>query len=427
MTTSENGNYKNMRYYLQQCGIWLSAVLVCAVLPLVFSSGFALSMLSQMGIAIIFALSYNMLLGQGGMLSFGHAVYYGLGGFLAMHAINMVGDGVLPLPLELLPLAGGLGGVVAGLIFGWLSTDKSGTTFALISLGIGELIAASALMLPSFFGGEEGISADRMVDTTLTGFGFGQQIEVFYLIAAWMLVCIFLMFLQTKTPLGRVANAVRDNPERAAFIGYNVRWIRTLQFTLAAFFAGIAGGLFAINYEIITAETIGAIPSGSVLMMTYIGGVGHFFGPILGAVLVTLMQLSLSGITHAWLLYFGLLFVGMILWAPNGLAGIIMLHQPVWKAGLMKRLLPAYGLIALSSLVLFLGTMTLIEINYHLSLSINPDESMSLFGISFRAQSPLAWIVAVTLIIVGFYFLRKTQHVVRRSWNEVTQMMKGGR
>ena len=74
-----------------------------------------------------------------------------------------------------------------------------------------------------------------MVDTTLTGFRFGQQIEVYYLIVAWMLVCVALMYLQTKTPLGRVANAVRDNPERAAFIGYNARWVRTLQLTLAAF------------------------------------------------------------------------------------------------------------------------------------------------------------------------------------------------
>jgi len=416
-----------MKHFLKQAGVWLGAVLVCTVLPLVFDSGFALSMLSQMGIAVIFALSYNMLLGQGGMLSFGHAVYYGLGGFLAMHAINMVGDGVLPLPLELVPLVGGLGGVVAGLIFGWLSTDRAGTTFALISLGIGELISSSSLMLPSFFGGEEGISTDRMVENTLTGFQFGRQIEVFYLISAWMLLCIALMYLQTKTPLGRVANAVRDNPERAAFIGYNARWVRTLQLTLAAFFAGIAGGLFAINYEIITAETIGAIPSGNVLMMTYIGGIGHFFGPILGAVLVTYMQLSLAGITHAWLLYFGLLFVGMILWAPTGLAGIIMVHQPVWQARLMKRLLPAYGLIALPGFVLFLGAMTLIEIGYHLSLSINPDEPLSLFGISFRAQSPAAWLAAAAMIVVGFYFFRKAQRAVQRSWNEVGQMMKENR
>ena len=414
-----------MKRYLKQYGIWLIALIVSALLPLVFKSGFAISMLSQMGLAIIFALSYNMLLGQGGMLSFGHAVFYGLGGFLTMHAINWVGGG-LPLPLELLPLLGGLFAMVCGVIFGWLSTDRAGTTFALISLGIGELIASSALMLPSFFGGEEGISADRMVETTLTGFEFGQGIEVYYLIASWMFVCVALMYLQTKTPLGRVANAVRDNPERAAFIGYNARVVRTLQYTLAAFFAGVAGGLFAITYEIITAETVGAVPSGNVLMMTYIGGVGHFFGPILGAVLVTMMQISLSGITHAWLLYFGLLFVGMIVWAPTGFSGIIMMHEPIWKAGLMKRILRAYGVIAVPTLVLFLGVMTFIEINYHLSLSANPDEPMSLFGISFHAQSPVAWIVSLVLIAVGFFFFRKAQRVVRDSWNEVTQLMKGG-
>ncbi len=414
-----------MKRYLKQYGIWLAAAVACTILPLVFNSGFAISMLSQMGIAIIFALSYNMLLGHGGMLSFGHAVFYGLGGFLAMHAINWVGDG-LPLPLEILPLLGGLFAVVCGLIFGWLSTDRAGTTFALISLGIGELIAASALMLPGFFGGEEGVSANRMVETTLTGFKFGRGIEVYYLIAAWMLICVALMYLLTKTPLGRVANAVRDNPERAAFIGYNARVVRTMQYTLSAFFAGIAGGLFAITYEIITAETVGAIPSGNVLMMTYIGGVGHFFGPIMGAVLVTMMQISLAGITHAWLLYFGLLFVGMILWAPNGLAGIIMMHEPVWKAGLMSRLLRAYGVIAIPTLVLFIGVMILIEINYHLSLSVNPDEPMSLFGMTFHAQSPVAWILSIVLIAVGFFFFRKAQQVVRDSWNEVTQLMKGG-
>ena len=412
----------NFRLYIA----WFLAVAVCAILPQVFNSGFAISMLSQMGIAVIFALSYNMLLGQGGMLSFGHAVFYGLGGFLATHAMNMIGDGALPLPLELLPLVGGLGGVVSGLFFGWLSTARAGTTFALISLGIGELISSSALMLPSFFGGEEGVSGDRMVGHTLTGLGFGQGIQVCYLIAAWMLVCILLMYLLTKTPLGRVANAVRDNPERAAFIGYNARWVRTLQFTLSAFFAGVAGGLFAINYEIITAETIGAVPSGNVLMMTYIGGVGHFFGPILGAVLVTLMQLSLAGITHAWLLYFGLLFVGMVLWAPNGLSGIIMVHEPVWKAGLMKRLLPSYGIIALPSLVLFLGAMTLIEINYHLSLAVNPKAPMSIFGISFYAQSAIAWIICIVLIVVGLFFFLKARQVVRKSWHEVSQLMKEG-
>lgn len=416
-----------MSILLRRYGIWAVAMLICGVLPLIFKSSFSISLLSQMGISIIFALSYNMLLGQGGMLSFGHAVYLGLGGFLSMHALNKIGGGALPLPLELLPLVGAMGGVVAGVLFGWLSTDRAGTTFALISLGIGELIAASALMLPSFFGGEEGIAGNRMVKLTLTGFKFGKSVEVYYLIACWMLLSVALMYLLTKTPMGRVANAVRDNPERAAFIGYNPRSVRTIQFTLAAFFAGLAGGLFAINYEIITAETVGAHPSGSVLMMTYIGGVGHFFGPIMGAVLVTFMQQSLAGITHAWLLYFGLLFVIMVLWAPNGLAGLIMLHEPVWKARLLKRLLPSYLAILVPTLVLFTGVMILVEINYHLSLSINPEEPLELFGIAFNAKSPVAWGLAIVLTAVGFYFFRRMGRRVNESWNEVSRLMKGGR
>jgi len=416
-----------MLILLRRYGIWVTGIILCGVLPFIFKSSFSISLLSQMGISIIFALSYNMLLGQGGMLSFGHAVYLGMGGFLAMHGLEKIGGGTLPLPLELLPLVGGLAGILAGVLFGWLSTDRAGTTFALISLGIGELIAASALMLPSFFGGEEGIASNRMVKLTLTGFKFGKSIEVYYLIACWMLLSVFLMYLLTKTPLGRVANAVRDNPERAAFIGYNPRQVRTIQFTLAAFFAGVAGGLFAINYEIITAETVGAQSSGIVLMMTYIGGIGHFFGPILGAVLVTMMQQSLAGVTHAWLLYFGLLFVMMVLWAPNGIAGLLMIHEPVWKAGLLKRLLPAY-LVALGPLlVLFTGLMILVEINYHLSLSINPDDPLELFGIAFNASSPWAWTLAFALIVAGFLAFRKTSRRVGESWNEVTQAMKGGR
>jgi branched-chain amino acid transport system permease protein len=407
-------------------GFWIGVVILACLLPLIFRSSFSRSMLSQMGIAIIFALSYNMLLGEGGMLSFGHAVFYGLGGFISIHALRLISDGVLPIPLELLPLVGGVGSVIFGLFFGWLATERSGTTFALISLGIGELIASSALMLPSFFGGEQGVSANRMTGITLTGIKFGKQISVYYLIAFWTLVSAGLMYLLTQTPLGRLANAVRDNPERAPFVGYDPHRVRTFQYTLAAFFAGIAGGLFAVNYEIVTAETIGHIPSGNVLMMTYIGGVGHFFGPILGAVLVTFMQLSLANITHAWLLYFGLLFMCMVLWAPTGLAGLLMLHEPVWKAGLMKRLLPSYILAAGPALVIFLGAMILIEINYHLSLSIDPTAPLKLFKISFRAQSPFPWGVAIGMIIVGFVFFRRAARRVNRSWQEVTQEMKKG-
>jgi branched-chain amino acid transport system permease protein len=402
----------------------LAAAAIIFILPYIFQSRFAQSILNQMGIAVIFALSYNMLLGQGGMLSFGHAVFYGLGGFMAVHGLNIVNNGILPIPTELIPLVGGLFSCIFGLIFGLISTRRAAIPFALITLGIGELIASSALILPSFFGGEEGISADRWTGVTLSGLDFGRAGEVYLLIAGWMFISVILMYLLTRTPLGRIANAVRDNPERALFIGYSPHMVRTIQFTLAAFFAGIAGGLFAINYEIVTVHTVGMIPSAEVLMMTYIGGVGHFFGPILGAVLITFLQLFLANITHAWLLYFGLLFICMVLWAPNGLSGLIMLHEPVWKAGLFKRLLPAYGRAIVPLLIMLLGILFLVEINYHLSLSIDPSSPMSFFGISFRAQSVLPWAIGIALAILGFWFFRKASAGVGQAWDEITHLMK---
>ena len=131
-------------------GLWAAAAVVLIVLPKIFGSGGALTTFSLIGISIIFSLSYNILLGQTGMLSFGHAVYYGLGGFLVIHAINIIGANKLPIPLPIVPLIGGLTGLLFAILLGWVSTKRSGTAFAMISLGVAELIASSALILRSF-------------------------------------------------------------------------------------------------------------------------------------------------------------------------------------------------------------------------------------------------------------------------------------
>src|SRR4051812_11560141 len=132
--------------------IWSLYALILIVAPMIFNKGAALSILSQMGTVMIFALSYNMLLGQGGMLSFGHSVYSGLGAFFAIHAINLVTAGKLPIPITLIPLVGGFAGILFGVLFGYVTTKKSGTTFAMITLGIVELVFACSLMFPGFFG-----------------------------------------------------------------------------------------------------------------------------------------------------------------------------------------------------------------------------------------------------------------------------------
>ena len=133
--------------------IWGVFALMLVLAPMVWTSSLGLTMLSQIGIAIIACLSYNVLLGQGGMLSFGHAVYTGLGSFLAIHTLNFAAAGKFGIPVSLIPLVGGLAGFAFAALLGYVTTKKSGTTFAMITLGVGELVWSMSLMLPEFFGG----------------------------------------------------------------------------------------------------------------------------------------------------------------------------------------------------------------------------------------------------------------------------------
>ena len=160
MTThTARPTYRFKPWNLGRWVIWTLFALLLLAAPLIWTSGLSHSMLSQMGIAIIVCLSYNVIFGQGGMLSFGHAVYSGLGAYLTIHTLNLVTDGHIHLPVSLLPVVGGLAGLAFAALLGWVTTRKSGTTFAMITLGVGELVWSASLMLPEFFGGEGGISA----------------------------------------------------------------------------------------------------------------------------------------------------------------------------------------------------------------------------------------------------------------------------
>src|SRR5215510_12710256 len=317
--------------------IWVFTALILLVLPKIFSSGGALTTFSLIGISIIFSLSYNILLGQSGLLSFGHAVYYVLSGFLVIHAINIVSANKLPFPLPVIPLVGGLTGLFFAAIIGWVSTKRSGTAFAMISLGVAELVASSALILRTFFGGEAGITANRTKLMRVFDWSFGPQIQIYYLVAAWTLLAVIAMYALTRTPFGRMCNAVRDNPERVRFVGYDPHVVRYLAFCFAGFFAGIAGALAAINFEIANSAYLGAVQSGLVLFATFIGGASYFFGPILGAILVTYLQLGLTSVTSVWQLYFGIIFIGIVMFAPGGIAGLLMMHRPLIRAGTIGR------------------------------------------------------------------------------------------
>ena len=404
--------------------VWSLFTLLLCVAPLVFTSSLSHTILSQMGVAIIVCLSYNILLGQGGMLSFGHAVYSGMGSFLAIHTLNSVSNGQLPLPVSLIPIVGGVASMLVAVLLGWVTTKKSGTTFAMITLGVGELVWAMSLMFPEFFGGEGGVSGNRVVGSKSFGITYGPQIQLYYLIAAYTLVCTALMFAFTRTPLGRMLNAVRDNPERVEFVGYDTQKIRYFSFIVAAFFAGISGGLAALNFEIVTSEVVSGYRSGAYLLFTFLGGATFFFGPILGAILMVLAFVLLSEFTKAWLLYLGLIFLFMVMYAPGGVASLIMLNLRVAMFGHMRKLWISYLALAITAIAVLLGAAAMIEMLYHLQLNTALGPEMNFLGARLDAKGPYSWFGAGFVLLTGLGLFELCRRKFAREWGEIQESIE---
>lgn len=399
-------------------GPWIVAAIALLVMPYIFTSNSALTIMNQMWITVVFALAYNMLLGQGGMLSFGHAVYMGLGGFFCMHLMNYIEDFGLAFPLPLLPLFGGLFGMGFAMIIGSFSTSGAGTRFAMISLGVGELIAACSVIIVAFFGGEEGISGDRTYGLPFFGVEFLKQIEVYYLISFWLMLSAALMYLFSRTPVGRMANAVRDNPERAQFLGYSARWVRFYSFCASGFFCGVAGGLFAISYEILTEENLNAASSGVILLVTFLGGVGFFFGPIIGAIAFTLLQTVLSLQTDLWAIYVGGLFLATVMFFPGGLAGLMMMHVPAIRLGKASGLIVPYIKTLVPGAIGILGVCALIEMTFHFRHGAKGDNEMTLFWTTFDSHTVMPWLIAGIVAAVGLGVARATAPAMKEAWDE---------
>jgi branched-chain amino acid transport system permease protein len=213
---------------------------------------------------------------------------------------------------------------------------------------------------------------------------------------------------------------VRDNPERAEFVGYDTQKVRFLQLVLSSFFAGVAGGLSCINFEIVSAENVSALRSGGVLIATFIGGVPFFFGPILGAIVFIFFVVALSGFTKAWLLYLGLFFVLMVLYAPGGLA---LLHVPLLRARRLRRLALPYLLAGAAALLALAGLIGLVEMVYRLSEQ-GANTVMSVPGISFDAHAAPSWFVFGGVLAAGLVALRFATQFFAERWTAVQGEIK---
>ena len=334
----------------------VAAVALLAALPFLLPQGLVNAAI-QMLIAALFASAYNLLCGQAGMLSFGHAAYFGVGAFATVHAMNALGGaGLLPTPL--MPLAGAVAGLGFGAVAGWFATQRTGTYFAMITLAIAELLHSLAPHLKGLFGGEAGVSSMRMPSL---GFSFGSTTQVYYLTLAWVLASLGLLFLFTRTPVGRLTLGLRENSHRLRFLGYDVHRLGVLVFAVSAMFSGVAGGLLAVNNEAANYVLFDPSLSAAVVLHTYIGGTGVFLGPALGAALMTFFGYAVSDLTRSWLLYQGILFVLVMMFMPQGLAGLVAragaLRRRSGKAALAKLALRAVAV----AVLLAAGTVLLVE------------------------------------------------------------------
>ena len=389
-------------------GLVAFCVAALIALPWILPSGLVNASI-QMLIAALFACAYNLLSGQAGMLSFGHAAYFGVGAFATVHAMNAFGGaGLLPTPL--MPIVGAVGGFTVGAIIGWFATQRAGAYFAMITLAIAELLYSLAPHIKRLFGGEGGVSTMRMPSLGLT---FGPTTQVYMLVLVWVLASLLLLYVYMSTPLGRLTLGLRENAHRLRFLGYNVHNLRVLVFSISAMFSGIAGSLQVINNEAANYVVFGPGESAAVVLNTYIGGVNVFLGPALGAALMTFFGYAVSDLTQSWLLYQGILFVLVMIFMPAGVAGLLEASGNLRKRFGTVPLVPFFAFALLGTLLLGVGTVFVVELlqrlfsqDYRaLANAARLWPPISLFGYQWSPTSSATWLLPAASIVGGAAFV----------------------
>jgi len=294
----------------------------------------------------------------------------------------------------------------------------------LISLGLGQLAYSAAAVFKNSLGGEDGKSFARDEHPFIipfigeTDLWFYKNDTIYLIIAFWFLIAVILIFLFSRTPAGRLSNAVRDNEERVPFIGYSMRSVRYLVFIGAGFFAGVAGGMSALAFESTTQSDLSNFYSGVALMAVFVGGAGFFIGPILGALIYQFFAQVLPSTLYE--LYLGIIFLVMVMFAPQGVAGIILMHIAFVKR--WRKLLIPYGAAIIATMVAVFGLVVIAEMMHHVQISGASDPNahpLDWFSIDTSLAFNWIWAGAVMLAgLVGLYLIRKQ---VSEAWDQARE------
>ncbi len=309
-----------INYTLKKSLFVCAFLLFLVFLPNIISE-LSLNLVITMLIYSLFAIAFNILFGQAGLLSFGHAAFYGTGAFTSLLMYNHFGFSLFPGIL-----AGGVTCIILGVVFGAFVTRAKGMTFALLSLAFNMLIFSAAEKWRGLTGGEDGISCQRP-DLFIPGLGSINMFPTenyYYFVLTIVTLCIVFCWYFTKTPLGRINVGIRENDQRAAFVGFNVYMTKFIVYLVCAFFCGIAGALASTFSEFASTSMMSMAASGDILITTFVGGKSVFWGPVLGAVFLTYLNDTLSSITEHWVLVKGTIFIVLVMYAPEGIGGLLL-------------------------------------------------------------------------------------------------------
>ena len=282
---------------------------------IVGSDSFLLVLLSHALIAGLVALSLDMLLGTTGLMSFGHGAWYGLGAYVAGIVAKTTSADILVCVATATLITALLAAAIGAIL-----VRQIGKAFAILTLALSQIMYTAIFLAPDLTGGEDGLQGIPV--PTFFGHAITQFQTWYWILYGCVTVAVIAALFIRRSPLGNAWAAVKENQERAQFIGMNVTQLKLLSYVVSAALAGFAGALFAFFNGGISPETLQWFESGKILMCVILGGVGTFIGPVLGGMVFTLAQHYISSISNAWLIYFGILMIGLVLFAPKGIHGI---------------------------------------------------------------------------------------------------------
>src|SRR5437016_10283661 len=270
----------------------------------------------------LFALGFNLLYGYTGLLSFGHAAYWGLGAYGTGIALAKLQVGSLWLAL----LAGPALAVVGGVVIGFLCLRRRGIYFAMLTLAFAQLLYFVGFHLADVTGGDDGLRGISVPPLVLPGVRIPLDTSLAFYYFAFALVALAVAALKRilYSPFGAVLQAIRENSDRAVACGYDINRVKLLSFVFSAMIAGLAGALDALRLTVVPVESLYWTTSGQVVIMTLLGGAGTFFGPFVGAATWLLLEDRIAIVTESWPLIIGAIFMVFVLFLPRGIWGTLL-------------------------------------------------------------------------------------------------------